>query len=82
MGVDSEERTGVETSRDSAAIGGIGTSSSSFSRVDAFGLLDSFIEADAFVPSPTFSVAIYYVGTLIGGFAGGWLGDKIGRIKT
>ena len=27
-------------------------------------------------------VAIYYVGTLAGALAGGWIGEKIGRIKT
>ncbi|CEG64794.1 hypothetical protein RMATCC62417_01707 [Rhizopus microsporus] len=27
-------------------------------------------------------VAVYYAGTLIGALMGGWIGDKIGRIKT
>lgn len=27
-------------------------------------------------------VAVYYLGTLCGALFGGWLGDKIGRIKT
>ncbi|ORY95959.1 general substrate transporter [Syncephalastrum racemosum] len=27
-------------------------------------------------------VALYYVGTLVGALLGGWIGDKIGRIKT
>ncbi|CZT43464.1 probable transporter (major facilitator superfamily) [Rhynchosporium secalis] len=27
-------------------------------------------------------VAVYYVGTLIGAMGGGWVGEKIGRIKT
>ncbi|KAL3418715.1 hypothetical protein PVAG01_10431 [Phlyctema vagabunda] len=27
-------------------------------------------------------VSVYYLGTLVGAFAGGWVGDKIGRIKT
>lgn len=27
-------------------------------------------------------VSIYYLGTLCGGLFGGWLGDRIGRIKT
>ncbi|KAI7875883.1 general substrate transporter [Lichtheimia hyalospora FSU 10163] len=27
-------------------------------------------------------VAVYYAGTLIGALLGGWIGDKIGRIKT
>ncbi|KAG1436509.1 hypothetical protein G6F56_013530 [Rhizopus delemar] len=27
-------------------------------------------------------VAVYYAGTLIGALMGGWIGDRIGRIKT
>ena len=27
-------------------------------------------------------VAIYYLGTLVGCLLGGWIGDKIGRVKT
>lgn len=27
-------------------------------------------------------VAVYYLGTLFGGLFGGWLGDRMGRIKT
>lgn len=27
-------------------------------------------------------VAVYYLGTLCGAFLGGWVGDRIGRIKT
>lgn len=27
-------------------------------------------------------VAVYYLGTLIGAFAGGMIGDRIGRVKT
>ncbi|TVY89500.1 Sugar transporter [Lachnellula willkommii] len=27
-------------------------------------------------------VSVYYLGTLVGGLAGGWVGEKIGRIKT
>jgi MFS family permease len=27
-------------------------------------------------------VAVYYLGCLIGALFGGWIGDKIGRIKT
>jgi MFS family permease len=27
-------------------------------------------------------VAIYYGGTLIGALIGGWIGDKVGRIRT
>jgi MFS family permease len=27
-------------------------------------------------------VAVYYGGTLIGALIGGWIGDKIGRIRT
>jgi MFS family permease len=27
-------------------------------------------------------VAVYYLGTLFGGLFGGWLGDRVGRIKT
>ncbi|KAL2060873.1 hypothetical protein VTL71DRAFT_8925 [Oculimacula yallundae] len=27
-------------------------------------------------------VAVYYLGTLVGALAGGWVGEKIGRIKT
>ena len=27
-------------------------------------------------------VAVYYLGTLCGGLLGGWVGDRIGRIKT
>lgn len=27
-------------------------------------------------------VAVYYAGTLIGALLGGWIGDKIGRVRT
>lgn len=27
-------------------------------------------------------VAVYYIGTLVGALMGGWIGDRIGRIKT
>jgi MFS family permease len=27
-------------------------------------------------------VSVYYLGTLVGGLFGGWLGDRMGRIKT
>ncbi|RDW95006.1 MFS general substrate transporter-12 [Coleophoma crateriformis] len=27
-------------------------------------------------------VSVYYLGTLVGALAGGWVGDKIGRVKT
>jgi MFS family permease len=27
-------------------------------------------------------VSVYYLGTLVGALGGGWVGDKIGRIKT
>ncbi|TVY28810.1 Sugar transporter STL1 [Lachnellula hyalina] len=27
-------------------------------------------------------VSVYYLGTLVGGLAGGWVGEKVGRIKT
>ena len=27
-------------------------------------------------------VSVYYLGTLFGGLFGGWLGDRVGRIKT
>lgn len=27
-------------------------------------------------------VSVYYLGTLVGAFAGGWVGEKVGRIKT
>jgi MFS family permease len=27
-------------------------------------------------------VSVYYLGTLVGALAGGWVGEKVGRIKT
>ena len=27
-------------------------------------------------------VSVYYLGTLVGAFAGGWVGERVGRIKT
>jgi len=33
-------------------------------------------------PNKTLQVSVYYLGTLVGCLIGGWVGDKIGRVRT
>ena len=33
-------------------------------------------------PNTTLQVSVYYLGTLVGCLVGGWVGDKIGRVRT
>ena len=33
-------------------------------------------------PNTTLQVSVYYLGTLVGCLIGGWVGDKIGRVRT
>jgi hypothetical protein len=39
-------------------------------------------ELSHFTPDRTFQVSVYYLGTLVGCLIGGWVGDKIGRVRT
>lgn len=33
-------------------------------------------------PNKSLQVSVYYLGTLVGCLVGGWVGDKIGRVRT
>lgn len=33
-------------------------------------------------PTKPLQVSVYYLGTLVGCLIGGWVGDKIGRVRT
>lgn len=33
-------------------------------------------------PNKCLQVSVYYLGTLVGCLIGGWVGDKIGRVRT
>jgi MFS family permease len=33
-------------------------------------------------PNKLLQVSVYYLGTLVGCLIGGWVGDKIGRVRT
>jgi len=33
-------------------------------------------------PNKSLQVSVYYLGTLVGCLIGGWVGDKIGRVRT
>lgn len=33
-------------------------------------------------PNKSIQVSVYYLGTLVGCLVGGWVGDKIGRVRT
>ena len=35
-----------------------------------------------YTPDRTSQVSVYYLGTLVGCLIGGWVGDKIGRVRT
>lgn len=62
---------GVNTSADYATLMGFGHVDEATGRVVVD---DSLLQGGI--------VAVYYLGTLFGAFLGGWVGDRVGRIRT
>jgi MFS family permease len=70
-GYDQGMMGGVNTSADYAQLMGFGHVDDTTGRVIVD---DSLLQGGI--------VAVYYLGTLVGAFLGGWVGDKTGRIRT
>jgi MFS family permease len=70
-GYDQGMMGGVNTSADYAQLMGFGHVDDATGRVIVD---DSLLQGGI--------VAVYYLGTLVGAFLGGWVGDKTGRIRT
>jgi MFS family permease len=71
IGYDQGMMGGVNTSADYATLMGYGHVDESTGKVIVD---DSLLQGGI--------VAVYYLGTLVGAFLGGWIGDKTGRIRT
>lgn len=70
-GYDQGMMGGVNTSADYATLMGFGHVDAATGRVVVD---DSLLQGGI--------VAVYYLGTLFGAFLGGWVGDRVGRIRT
>jgi len=44
--------------------------------------MSEFARSSQTKPNEFLQVSVYYLGTLVGCLVGGWVGDKIGRVRT